>query len=106
MKCKIIGRHPERTSKVEPYIGQYVWIEINFLTGSKDWNTFEKSNKTIAHSVLFLPSNGGQEKLREVYIFKHSLESEHQVILVMIIDAAMWHYLAVTSLSRFLHEIM
>ena len=106
MKCKTIGRHPQRTSKVEPYIDQYVWIEINFLTGSKDWKTFEKSNKTIAYSVLFLPSNGGQEKLRQVYIMKHSLESEHQVILVMIIDAAMWHYLTVTSLSRFLHEIM
>ena len=36
LKHESIGKHPERISKIKPYIGQYGWNEIYFPTGSKD----------------------------------------------------------------------
>ena len=30
-------RKPERLSRIEPYVRQYDWKEINFPTGSTDW---------------------------------------------------------------------
>ena len=33
MNHENIGKHPERISKMEPYIGQYDWKQISFPTG-------------------------------------------------------------------------
>ena len=43
-----IETHPERISKLKPYINKYNWEGINFPAGSKEWQKFEKNNKTIA----------------------------------------------------------
>ena len=32
-----IKHHPERISKIKPFIGQYNWKEIDFPSYSKDW---------------------------------------------------------------------
>ena len=34
--------HPERISKLKPYINKYNWEGINFPAGSKEWQKFEK----------------------------------------------------------------
>ena len=65
-----IGKHPERISKIRPYIGQYDWNEINFSTESKDLKKFERNNKKIAVNVLLLSRNGELEKIRQAYISK------------------------------------
>ena len=41
-----IENHPERTSNIEPFIDKYNWEDIEFPAGMKDWNRFEKNNKT------------------------------------------------------------
>ena len=41
-----IENHPERISNIEPFIDRYNWEDIEFLAGMKDWNRFEKNNKT------------------------------------------------------------
>ena len=33
--------HPERISKIKPFINQYNWKEINFLSHKKDWKKFK-----------------------------------------------------------------
>ena len=50
---------PTETSSIE---------KTNFPTVSKDWQKFETNNKTIVLNVLFLPSNGRLEKIRQAYI--------------------------------------
>ena len=83
-----------------PFIDQNAWKEIEFLSHKKDWNKFEKDNKTIALNMLFVPYN--TEKIRPAYVSKYNFNRKNQVILLMIIDNKKWHYLAVKSLSALL----
>ena len=78
MKC-----HPERISKINPFIDQYNWKEIDFPSHSKDWKKFEQNNKTIA-DILFVPHN--TEKIRFAYKSKHNFKRKNQVILLMVTD--------------------
>ena len=52
-----IEKNLERISKLKHYIIKYNWKGINFLAGPKEWVKFEKSNKTIALNVLYIPGN-------------------------------------------------
>ena len=40
-------KHPERISKLKPYINQYNWKDIKFLSDKEDWKKFEQNNKEI-----------------------------------------------------------
>ena len=96
-----INSHPERTSKIKPFIEQYNWKEIDFPSTSKDLKKFELNNE-IALNILYVPYN--TKKLEIVYKSKHNLTREKQVILLMISNGENWHYLVVKSLSGLLTE--
>ena len=36
-----IKSNPERSSKIEPFIDQYNWKEIDFPSNKKDWKNFK-----------------------------------------------------------------
>ena len=95
-----IERHPQRISKLKPYINKYNWEGIEFPAGPKDWKKFERNNKTIALNVLFIPHN--TETIRVAYRSEYNHKRKKQVILLMITDGRKWHYLAVTNLSALL----
>ena len=40
-----IDNHPERISKIKPFINQYNWKDIDFPPTSKDWKKFEQNNE-------------------------------------------------------------
>ena len=42
-----ISHHPERISKLQPFINNYNWKDIDFLSHSKDWRKFEQNKYTI-----------------------------------------------------------
>ena len=98
-----IKNHPERISKIKPFIDQYNWKEIDFPSHGKDWKKFESNNKSIALNNLYVPHN--TEKIRHAYKSKYNLTHENQVILLKITDGEKWHYLAVKSLSALFKEI-
>ena len=98
-----IKDHPERISKIKPFIDQYNWNEIDFPSHGKDWKKFESNNNSIALNVLYVPHN--TEKIRHAYKSKYNLTRENQVILLMITDGEKWHYLAVKRLSALFREI-
>ena len=52
-----IETHPEKISKLKPYINKYNWEGIEFPKGPKDWKNFERNNKTIALNKLFKKHN-------------------------------------------------
>ena len=58
-----IETHPERISKLKPYINKYNWEGINFQAGSKEWQKFERSNDTIALNILYVKHNTKKEVL-------------------------------------------
>ena len=53
MNYQTIETHPERISKLKPYINKYNWEGINFPAGSKEWQKFEKNN-TIVLNILYV----------------------------------------------------
>ena len=58
-----IDNHPERISKLRPFIDNYNWDEIEFPAHSKYWRKFESNNKTTASNVLYVPYNKIQEEM-------------------------------------------
>ena len=42
LNYQTIETHPERISKIMPYIDKYNWEEIEFSAGSNDWKNLNK----------------------------------------------------------------
>ena len=97
-----INDHPEKISKIKPFIEKYNWNDIDFPSTSKDWKNFELNNE-VALNILYVPH--GTKKIEIAYKSKHNLTREKQVILLMISIGENWHYLIVKNLSRLLRGI-
>ena len=66
------NNHPERISKIKPFIEQYNWKAVDFPSTSKDWKKFELNNE-IALNILYVPHN--TNKIQAAYISKHNFNS-------------------------------
>ena len=97
-----INNHPDKVSKIRPFIDQYNCKDIDFTATSKDWKKFELNNK-VALNILFVPHNTKKNKL--AYRSKYNLTYNKKIILLMITDGEKWHYLVVNDLSRLLRGI-
>ena len=97
-----INIHPERTSKIKPFIDQYNWSDIDFPSISKDCKKFELNNE-VALNILYVSHN--TKKIHIAYKSKHNSTREKQVILLMISNGENWHYLVVKSLPGLLRGI-
>ena len=99
-----INHHPERISKLKPFINNCNWKDIELPLHSKDWRKFEFNNKAIALNILYVPYN--TKEIRQAYISEHNDERNNQVNLLMITDGTSnWHYLAIKNISRLLRGI-
>ena len=49
-----IKKEPQRISKIKPFINQYDWKEIDFLSHQIDCKKTELNNKTIAKKDIIL----------------------------------------------------
>ena len=72
LNYKQIKSHPERISKINPFIDQYNWKEINFPSHKKDRKKFESNNKSMALNILYGPHN--TKEIRHAYKSKYNLE--------------------------------
>ena len=100
---KQIKSHPERISKIKPFIDQCNLKKIDFPSHSKYRKKFEQNNNRTALNILFVPRH--TEEIILAYKSKHNFNRENQVILLMITDGKKWHYLTVKSLSALLKGI-
>ena len=98
-----IDNHPERISKLRPYINDYSWHGLEFPAKPVDWRRFEQNNRSIALNILFVPN--GTKDIRLAYKSKYNVKHENKVILLMIGDGEKWHYLAVKNLPRLFRGI-
>ena len=78
-----IKNHPEKISKIRPFIDQYNWKDIDFPPTNKDWKKFESNNKA-ALNILYILHN--TKKIQLAYRSKDSLTYDKQIILLMITD--------------------
>ena len=97
-----INKHPQRISKIKPFIDQYNWKDIDFPSTSKDWRKLELNNE-IALNILCVPHN--TRKIQVDYKSKQNLTCDKQVILLMITDGEKWHYLTVKNSPGLLRGI-
>ena len=97
-----IDNHPERVSKIKPFIEKYNYEDIDFPSTSEDWKKFE-SNNEVALNILYVPYN--TKKINIAYKSKNNLTQEKQVILLMISNGQNWHYLVVKNLPVLLSGI-
>ena len=102
LNLDIIDNHPERVSKIKPFIEKYNWEDIDFPSTSKDWKKFE-SNNEVAPNILYVSYN--TKKINIAYKSKNNLTREKQVILLMISNGQNWHYLVVKNLPGLLRGI-
>ena len=70
-----IENHPERISNIKPFINQYNWEGIDFPPGIKNWEKFERNNKTTARNILFVPHN--EKEIRHAYKSKYNRKREY-----------------------------
>ena len=97
-----INKHPQRISKIRPFIDQYNWKDIDFASTSKDWKKLELNNE-ITLNILYVPHN--TRKIQVAYKSKQNLTCDKQVILLMSTDGEKWRYLTVKNLSGLLRGI-
>ena len=97
-----IDNHPERISKIKPFINQYNWKDIDFPPTNKDWRKLELNND-IALNILYISHN--TKEIQLAYRSKNNLTCNKQIILLMITDGEKWHYLVVKNLSGLLKGI-
>ena len=48
-----INNHPEKISKIRPFIDQYNWKDIDFPPTNKDWEKFELNNKVALNIYTY-----------------------------------------------------
>ena len=60
-----IKDHPERISKIKPFIDKCNWKKIDFPSHSKEWKKTDSNNKSIALNILYVPHS--TEKIRHAY---------------------------------------
>ena len=95
-----IENHPERISNIKPFIDMYNWKIIDFPTGIKDSENFERNSKDIALNILSAPT---KEKINIICKSKYNRKRKYQVVLLMITDNEQedtedkWHYIALKS---------
>ena len=97
-----INKHPQRISKIKPFIDQYNWKDIDFPSTSKDWRKLELNNE-IALKILYVPHN--TRKIQVAYKSKQNLTCNKKVILLKLTDGENWHYLTVKNLPGLLRGI-
>ena len=97
-----IKKVPQRISKIKPFIEQYNWKDIDFISTSKDWRKFE-SNNEIALNSLCVPHN--TRKIHVAYKSRHNLTCDKQVILLIISNGEKWYYLVIKNLPGLLKGI-
>ena len=71
-----INNHPERISKIKPFIEEYNWKDIDFPSTSRDWKKFELNNE-VALNILYIPHN--TKKIKIAYKSKHNLTREKKI---------------------------
>ena len=68
-------KHPERITRIKPFINKYKEEGINYPSEKDDWKKFEKNNLTIARNVLYSKN----ENTYPAYVSKHNSNHEQKL---------------------------
>ena len=94
-----IKLHPERVSKIKPFINKYNWKGINYPSKIDDWKTFEKNSPTIA--LIFFILNKKQYTLLIFQNITQRVKNKKIPLMIPSEEKEGWHYLAVKYHSHY-----
>ena len=77
-----IRKYPQKITKLEPYVSNYNWKEINFSAEQKNLKIFERNSKDISLNVLSVPY--GKKKVCPVRISEYNGKCEKEIHLLSI----------------------
>ena len=102
----IFDNHPEKISKIKPFINQYNWNDIDFPPTKKDWKNFELNDEVelnilyiYIYIYIYIIILGKYKLLINLKIINL------QVILLMITNGEKWRYLTIKNLPGLLRGI-
>ena len=94
-----IDHHPERISKLRPFINNYNWKDISFPVEQNHWKIFERNNKDIALNIF--SANPTEKEINIIRRSEFNNKRKHIVDLLMITNNENnWHYVAIKNMSR------
>ena len=94
-----IDHHPERISKLRPFINNYNWKDISFPAEQNHWKIFERNNKDIALNIF--SANPTEKEINIIRRSEFNNKRKHIVDLLIITDNENnWHYVAIKNMSR------
>ena len=82
LNYQTIKTNPERICKLKTYINKCNWEGIDFPKGQKEWQKFERNNKTIALNVICVQYN--TKAISVAYRPEYNSKRKKQVILLTI----------------------
>ena len=94
MKCKDIGDHPERMSKLRRYDDDFDWDGMKFPVSFRDIKRFESRNEITINILAF--------ESKQIYICRKGKEYDRVANLMLITDHNNKHYITIKSLKRLL----
>ena len=100
-----IANHPERISKLKPYIDNYNWEGLKFPLPVEKIKKFEKNNIDIAVNVLFIHRKEDDTKQGKISILRRSKfnTARNKIVnLLLLNDGEKSHYTCIKSISRLL----
>ena len=99
---KEIKCHPERISKIKPFINNLNWENINFPPQEQDYQQLEMNNKSIALNILRV---NNEQKISHFNKSEFNKTKENKVILLILTDNDKQHYLAVKRFNSLFKKI-
>ena len=94
MKCKDIGDHPKRISKLRRHDDDFDWDRMKFPESFRDIKRFESRNEITINILAF--------ESKKIYICRKGKECDRVANLMLITDHNNKHYVAIKSLKRLL----
>ncbi|XP_057299543.1 uncharacterized protein LOC130630167 [Hydractinia symbiolongicarpus] len=97
-----IGAHPERISKLKPFVEQYNWSGIEFPTPNTHWKKFERQNPNVALNVYFSEEDF---QVRQAYVSKHNTTRKKVADVLIIQEGGKKHYVAIKRYSALMRGL-
>ena len=93
--------HPERISKIKPFINNLNWEKINFPPQEQDYQQLQINNNSNALTILRV---NNEQKISHFYKPEFNITRENKVILLILTDNDKQHYLAVKRFNPLLKK--
>ena len=85
-----IKKDPQMMAKIKPFIHEYNWDRLNFLSEKDDWKNMIKISFKYNIKIALNAVYAKKGKIYPTYFSKHNSNHDEQVILLIIPNGEGW----------------